>query len=681
MSNQNTVSWDTITQYITTNTLPDSLIIEKFYNLVLEAQLIPPNVRENLSKKMTVEKKWETVIHYHSMIGNAQVTQNALFGDNDRQLLNSLKNRRKRPDITLLLNLKSRIGTCNKSWMESFLTENGIDILINAMNARLVKVPLGELDAAILYELICCIKTTINSGMTMKRFLNTDGALRTVAHSLLFEWKPLVLQVLEVLSVISDYSNDAAAAIVQHLRHLSRLRREPPFNFFALALVDADVDVKAAVLQLINNLIAGLDDLNDRMTLRNDLKALKFGKLCELAVEDLDDELESIKNTPSQPKRPSIISTRQIMVSRSSSVGDFVENDVRFTRKLRMRAKHPSEANIKAFNELEEQEDLFAEDGITPIFPSQGIMAGTLETPRSKLKTIMGFGNSTQPKQRFYMLNGEYLHSWTSDQDFNTATPYSSLNCMEIIDIKPYTTNEELNSIYDHTFEIITTKQVYPFGTNSEDSKEYWLIALNIVRDRMLLRKCSYTLLSADLDSQEFLKAAEMFKKQITVYEVISQEDYKQSTTKSGVDVTSAISLVNFIHSEMATVGIDSKLIELLQEIIVLPVDSKFTEIFWSQLVSTCRQLKLIAMEDNTSSLISSSYSTKERENAIKSVKVDTELCKQLLTKKEKTVQGKATVDINKLTMELFTKNAEIDRLSSEIDMLRKTQTGSYGKF
>ena len=201
------VSWDTIPHYLKNNTQPDSTIIEKFYNSVLEAQLIPPNVRENLSKKMTVEKKWETVIHYHSMIGNAQVTQNASFGENDRNLLNSLKNRRKRPDITQLLNLKSRIGTCNKSWMESFLNEHGIDILINSMNVRLSKVPLGELDAAILYELICCIKTIINSGVTMKIFLNTENALRTVAHSLLFEWKPLALQVLEVLSVISDYSN------------------------------------------------------------------------------------------------------------------------------------------------------------------------------------------------------------------------------------------------------------------------------------------------------------------------------------------------------------------------------------------------------------------------------------------------------------------------------------------
>jgi hypothetical protein len=714
-------TWDSIAQYTSSNTKPDPVIVEKFYNLVLEAQFVPPAVRENLSKKLTYEKKWETVIHYHSMIGNAQVTQNASFGDSDRQLLNSLQNRRKRPDMTQLLNLKSRIGTCNKSWMESFIAENGILILIKAMSSRLTKSTssLGELDAALLYELICCIKTTINSGMTMKIFLQTENALKTVTYSLLFEWKPLALQVLEVLSVISDYSNEAAAAIVQHLRHLSRLRREPAFEFFAQALLDADVDVKAAVLQLINSLLAGLDHLTDRMALRNDLKALKFNKLCELAVEDLDDELECIKNTTvtTISKRPSILMSSGSLgsmspggvgtsassplagrpaVGRNSSVGDLnMSDDIRFTRKLRMRAKHPSEAHIKLFDDtslLEQQDELYAEDGITPITPSQGIMMGTLEIPRSKLKSMMGFGNATQPKSRFFILNGENLTSWLTDQDPSTAIPYSTIPGIEIMDVRPYSTNEELNSICDHTFEVITPKQVYPFGTTSDEMKDHWITSLNIVRDRMLLKKCSYTLHTADLDSQEFLKASAMFKKQITVYEVISHEDYQHTITKSGVDVTSAISLTNFIYSELCTVGLEGKLMEFLQEIVVVPTDgTKFTEIFWSQIIETCRELKLIQQETETNnktpttgghtatvtsggggSLSSSRPGTLEK---MRSVRVDAELCKHLLTKKEKTVQGKATIDLNKLTMELFTKNAEIERLSTELGTLRRSAT------
>jgi hypothetical protein len=728
-------TWDSIAHYISTNTKPDSNVVEKFYNLVLEAQFVPPAVRENLSKKLTYEKKWETVIQYHSMMGNAQVTQNAAFGDSDRQLLDCLKNRRKRPDMTQLLNLKSRIGTCNKSWMESFIAENGITVLVKAMSARLAKSPLGELDAAILYELICCVKTTINSGMTMKIFLNTENALRTVTYSLLFEWKPLALQVLEVLSVISDYSNDAAASIVQHLRHLSRLRREPAFEFFAQALLDADVDVKAAVLQLINSLLAGLDVLSDRMALRNDLKVLKFGKLCELAVEDLDDELQTIKNTTMhQTKRPSVTSptisttSRSVMVGRNSSIGNGNEfnlqpDDVRSTRKLRMRAKHPSEANFKIFDDATmEQDELYADDGITPISPSQGIMMGTLEIPRSKLKTMMGFGNSTQPKSRYFVLNGENLNSWltseaaaagdlvnthTTTTGTPTSAPYSTLHGLDIVDIRPYSTNEELNAICDHTFEIITTpssssssskQQVHPFGTTSEDQKDYWITALTVVRDRMLLKKCSYTLLTADLDSTEFLKAAEMFRKQITVYEVIGHEDYQQSLTKSGVDVTSAMSLMNFIQSELRTIGMENKLQELLQEIVVIPaVDSKFLEIFWGQLIQTTRELKLI-QQDSMSSFSqtaataggggggaargggASSLSMKQKETALRSVRVDTELCKQLLTKKEKTAQGKVASDLNKLTMELFTKNAEIERLSSQLELMRRsTGPGSYG--
>ena len=89
--------------------MPSADVVEAQYSSVLEAQLIPPHVREVLARKKTLEKKWQTVIAYYSMVGNATTTGNATFGDNDKDLIAKLRATRKRPDIRQLLQLKSVI--------------------------------------------------------------------------------------------------------------------------------------------------------------------------------------------------------------------------------------------------------------------------------------------------------------------------------------------------------------------------------------------------------------------------------------------------------------------------------------------------------------------------------------------------------------------------------------------
>jgi hypothetical protein len=660
-----------IPSFIANGTKPDAHTIDKAYLAVLEAQLVPPGVRGNLASKLVTSQKWDQIVAYQSMIGNAEMSQNAAFGDTDKTLLNNLKSRQ-RPDITEVLKLKSRISTCNKFWMDSFIGAGGINIITYAMETRLSKVPLGELDAAILFELISCVKAIINSGTTMKRFLSTNGALRTLTYSMLFEWKPLVLQVLEVLSVVCDYSNDAAAQIVKHIRHLARLRREAPFAIFAHALIDADVDVKAAVMQLINNLLAGTDKLADRMVMRNELKALRFSKICELAADDLSYELEDIRNLV--PRRPHTLKRQGSNVSTDGRISDFLSRtqeieahksmrsseDAKGARKERMRARHPSERNFPYLFNNDSELTQLADDRKTPIDPEQGIMAGSLTAGKNRAAVTKGFlkdFGSKATKTRFYYCDGHNLSWWALEEDFKTAASHGSIQGTEIQDLRHYSSNEDLHAISEHNFEIVTPGRIHSFACDSEDAKDNWMIALSAIRDKALLIKCSYTLSSSDLDSQEFTNHATMFRKQIIVFEAIGNEDYQRSITKSGVDVTDPISLTSFLNAEMSSAGLGDKLMELLQELIVIPADSEFGAMFWENVIRVCRDMRVLSKPGD--------------KNATPSVKLDTEATMRLLRKKEKTPAGKAAVDLNKLTLDLFTKNAEIDRLNAEIQALR----------
>ena len=99
---------------------------------------------------------------------------------------------------------------------------------------------------------------------------------------------------------------------------------------------------------------------------------------------------------------------------------------------------------------------------------------------------------------------------------------------------------------------------------------------------------------------------------------------------------------------------------ELLQELIVIPADSDFGVTFWDNVINVSREMRVLNRPGEGGS------SSDKR-----SYKLDTETTMRLLRKKERTPGGKAAVDLNKLTLDLFTKNAEIDRLKAEISALR----------
>lgn len=61
---------------------------------------------------------------------------------------------------------------------------------------------------------------------------------------------PETLQVLEILTVCCYYSDIAAAMVVGGMRLLARAQNEAPFACLARALVEQDIEVKSAVMQV-----------------------------------------------------------------------------------------------------------------------------------------------------------------------------------------------------------------------------------------------------------------------------------------------------------------------------------------------------------------------------------------------------------------------------------------------
>ena len=369
--------------------------------------------------------------------GNEAMVASSTFGDSDRAILEHISVIRIRPEMTDVLNMKSRISTANKAFMEAWIAADGMVILVKAIEERCKPVPMGEVDIALLYEMICSMKIVINTGITMEKFLATEGAIRSVSSSLLLAGcKPLAMQVLELLAVLCDYSSTACADVVYYLRKSGLHRKERPFSMLTAAIVDDDVEVKAAVLQFINSMLGGTVTLEDRMLIRNDLQALGFTQIVGTAIQNLDSDLESILlGTCEGDSEPTI---RPSLPSKATGAG--IGSDAPF------------------------------------IDPSKGIMSGYLIASKHQGGMLRAMGAGKATKRRWFRLDMDHL-SWWHPEDLQTkATPAGSVEIKDVLEIHSYGHVEDLYKLTPHLFEVVTAARTHAFGVENEEAKREYIV-------------------------------------------------------------------------------------------------------------------------------------------------------------------------------------------------------------
>lgn len=162
--------------------------------------------------------------------------------------------------------------------------------------------------------------------------------------------------------------------------------------------------------------------------------------------------------------------------------------------------------------------------------------------------------------------------------------------------------------------------------------------------DKNILAKSSYSLLASKINHSEFNTFADFFQKQMKIYEAIYEADHADSITASGVAVATPVEMIKYIESEMASMGLGACLLQVLQEFMVLPVDSAFAEEYWKTLLTVCQDMRELQRRHGNLDM--------HRKSAL----LTTESCIRLFDKKEKSTGGKAVMEMNKLKLQLFTK-------------------------
>ena len=581
------------------------------YETLLDVLLTPANAKETLIKTQTLEKKWQLVQLHKSSLGDKAFTKSNEFSAKGKQLLNAIATVGI-PEVQQMLELKSMLKTANKQWMEAFLEADGITILVEKMSVRVARVPLSELDAALLYEMILCCKAIMNNSTGMDRMLDAPGCIDIVARCLVFDWKALALEALEILSVCCYYSPEGTALTISGLRHMSRSLQEAPFFSLVKAIGDQDVEVRSAILLLFNYMVSGVDDTQRRVLMRKELEAVGFSGICQNAIDSARKDIEDMateKATVSRASTASRESNSASFVNPAARRGGNRRGSIAMIGKKKFMEQQRAVGGVDGGEE--EVPKQFAEDGETAIDPSKGLMSGLCTAAKNRgtntMKMADMFGGK-RIKHRWYDLSTDGFQWWEFSTPYDNKVPSSkraanrfvkgSVPSAKIVDFKPVSSDPIVVKECIHSFDIVTEDRIFSLGCTSALEKESWLTALQSIRDMSSMKRSAYKMVTKELGQDEVVNYAQQFSNQFAVFENLMADDRCAKIAYSGVDTTDVFMMSKMLSLELTASGLSSKLVALMQELLVFPSESRTAEKQWDMLLAGCRRLRTVEAQN-----------------------------------------------------------------------------------
>ena len=361
--------------------------------------------------------------------------------------------------------------------------------------------------------------------------------------------------------------------------------KEATFSSLSTALLRQDIEMKAAVMQFVNNMIMGVADLTARSAVRNDLNCQLFGQNYDAALRNVESELITLKEVEAHLNEPHMKLKRKSMITIHGSKAYNEKKVESLMSKSSLVGVVSDRGSIVGTNI-----EVRSNGNVMKVNPLQGTMAGLLiaakNTEKIEAKIIDVFGGK-KTKRRWFELDADNF-KWCAGHDkeseYKGSVPIGS-----IIDIRPHTNDHSVMESSSHAFEIETNERSYAFGCESAKERDSWVTALETGRDRHMINKGSYLLQLKELTFPEVEHFAEMFRKQGQVYHSISVEDKKQLVASNGLDLSNVHEVSSFLMSETLAAGSNSKLLFVLQELLLIPGGADGT---WDAIVSGIKRVR-----------------------------------------------------------------------------------------
>jgi hypothetical protein len=122
----------------------DPTKINEMYAIVLDHLLTPPQIKEQLIKSQSIEKKTQTVQMHEQLFENSADGSGGVGGSHStwgvrENALLSIIQKSKVPDLYSLNRLKIILSSANRECMTSFVESGGVSVLLKIVEVRLGK--------------------------------------------------------------------------------------------------------------------------------------------------------------------------------------------------------------------------------------------------------------------------------------------------------------------------------------------------------------------------------------------------------------------------------------------------------------------------------------------------------------------------------------------------------------
>uniref|UniRef100_A0AAZ3QLT9 Inverted formin 2 n=1 Tax=Oncorhynchus tshawytscha TaxID=74940 RepID=A0AAZ3QLT9_ONCTS len=243
-----------------------------------------------MSVKSDGKRKWATV---RGHLGSSQ--------DSDTQLEANLESAD--PELCILMlqvpsvvnysGLKRRLEGSEESWMVQFLELSGLDLLLEALDSLSGRGCSRIADALLQLTCVSCVRAIMNSSSGINFIVENEGYIRKLSQALDTSNTMVKKQVFELLSALSMFSSDGYRLAMDALDHYKGVKTQQyRFSVIMNELQATDnVPYMVTLLSVINAIIFGTDDLQQRDKMRKEFIGLQLLDILPKLRDEEDEDL------------------------------------------------------------------------------------------------------------------------------------------------------------------------------------------------------------------------------------------------------------------------------------------------------------------------------------------------------------------------------------------------------
>ncbi|XP_036818334.1 inverted formin-2 isoform X4 [Oncorhynchus mykiss] len=243
-----------------------------------------------MSVKSDGKRKWATV---RGHLGSSQ--------DSDTQLEANLESAD--PELCILMlqvpnvvnysGLKRRLEGSEESWMVQFLELSGLDLLLEALDSLSGRGCSRIADALLQLTCVSCVRAIMNSSSGINFIVENEGYIRKLSQALDTSNTMVKKQVFELLAALSMFSSDGYRLAMDALDHYKGVKTQQyRFSVIMNELQATDnVPYMVTLLSVINAIIFGTDDLQQRDKMRKEFIGLQLLDILPKLRDEEDEDL------------------------------------------------------------------------------------------------------------------------------------------------------------------------------------------------------------------------------------------------------------------------------------------------------------------------------------------------------------------------------------------------------